>query len=165
MFIGYWDNYIVSICRFETLNPLAGADTIEVPHVPRSIMAWQFGSGSSDYLNLLVGTGNGQLISLKLDSNSNVVDLSSRRTTSLGDRPVFLQECHTEGKRALLATGGRTVLIAERNGRILQDTVNIKVRSTAGFVQSTSDHDLIIFHRDSKMPFSSTIAPTQKPCF
>jgi hypothetical protein len=163
VFIGYWANYVVSICRFETLNPLAGADSIEVPHVPRSIMAWQFGSGSSDYLGLLIGAGNGQLLTLKLDSNSKTVALSSRRTTSLGDRPVFLQECYTHGRRAVLATGGRTVLITEKNGRILQDTVNVKVSSINSFHMATEF--ALMSPRDLKMPLSSTIFPIQSLCF
>lgn len=129
VFIGFWNDYTVSICRFETLNPLAGAEKIEMPHVPRSIMAWQFGSGSSDHLSLLVGTGNGQIVTLKLDSNSKTVDLASRRTTSLGDRPVSLQECPVDGGRAIMAIGSRTVLMTGNNGRVMQHAVNVKVRS------------------------------------
>lgn len=113
---------------FETLQPLKGGTDIEVPHFSRSIMTWSFGSGHHSQVYLLIGTGNGQLVTLRLNNTRDGIDLSSRRTTSLGERPVRLCTCVVDGNSVVMATGNRTVLLSSNKQRITQHHVNIKVR-------------------------------------
>lgn len=89
-------------------------------------MAWSFGA-TDKQIQLLVGTGNGLLVTLKVSSGKAAVDMSSRRSTSLGDRPVYLYRCIVDGKVVVLATGGRTIIMSWSNGRITQHHVNVKV--------------------------------------
>lgn len=110
------------------MKPLKGGSDIEMPHVPRSIMAWSFGSDRHSQVYLLVGTGNGQLVSLRLNTKRDVIDMSSRRITSLGDQPVRLCAYHVDGKNVVMATGNRTVLLSPKQQRITQHHVNVKVR-------------------------------------
>ena len=115
------------ICHFDALDS-AGCTKIQLPHVPRSIMAWSF-SASNDQVHLLIGTGHGQLVSLKLNYTKVLsIDMSSRRSISLGDRPVSLQRCAVDGRTVVMATGGRTIIMSWSNGRIAQHHVNVKVR-------------------------------------
>lgn len=90
-------------------------------------MAWSFGTSKNQF-HLLAGTGNGQLVSLKLNFSKVLsIDPSSRRSTSLGDRPVSLKRCALNGSDVVMATGARTITLSWNNGRIAQHHVNVKV--------------------------------------
>lgn len=127
VFIGFWEEHVVGTYNFDTLRPVTGVDNIEMPHVPRSIMAWSFGSGAQQQVYLLVGTGNGQLVSLRLFGKRHTIDMSSRYSTSLGDRPVRLYHCRVDGTKVAMAVGSRTVILSSNSQRIAHHHVGIKV--------------------------------------
>jgi len=116
----------VQIRHFSTLESV-GLTKVQMSHVPRSIVMWSFGA-SNDNVHLLVGTGSGQLVSFKVNTTRILaVDMSSRRSISLGDRPVHLQICVVDNKSVVIATSIRTVIISCSNGRITQHHINVKV--------------------------------------
>ena len=138
--LGFWEEHKVGMYSFDALQPLKGAADIEVPHVPRSIMAWSFGSGHHSQVNLLIGTGNGQLVTLRLNDTRDGIDMSSRRTISLGERPVHLCTCIADGNSVVMATGSRTVLLSSNKQRITQHHVNIKVRLVYTCIHTLTFH-------------------------
>ncbi|KIM30042.1 hypothetical protein M408DRAFT_22463 [Serendipita vermifera MAFF 305830] len=142
--LGFWEDNTVHICHFSTLQMVAGSTGIQMPHVPRSIMAWSFGA-SAHQIQLLVGTGNGNLVTLKVSSGKATIDMSSRRTTSLGDRPVYLYRCVVDEKTVVIATGGRTIVMSWNNGRVAQHHVNVKGLETTALLNHPTFPNSLLF--------------------
>lgn len=139
--IGFWEDFLVKICQLHNLAQVG--EDIETPHTPHSVLAWNFGD-RKEGLYLLVGTGNGHILSVKLKETKNRVLATSRRTVVLGDRPVLLHRCSIAGAEVIMATGSRAMLLSWSNGRIAQHHVNIKnIESVAPFTSSAFGDALI----------------------
>lgn len=114
----------MKICQLHNLAQVG--EDIETPHTPHSVLAWNFGE-KEDGLHLLIGTGNGHIVSVKLKKNKNRLLATNRRTVILGDRPVMLHRCTIKGVEVIMATGSRAIILSWSNGRIAQHHVNVKV--------------------------------------
>ena len=125
--IGFWEDFVIKICRLQNLAQVG--EDIETPHTPLSVLAWNFNE-NKEGLHLLIGTGIGHIVSVKLQETKHRVVAASRRTITLGDRPVMLHRCNINGVEVIMATGSRAILLSWSNGRIAQHHVNVKVQAS-----------------------------------
>ncbi|PVF94630.1 hypothetical protein CPB86DRAFT_765387 [Serendipita vermifera] len=145
VFLGFWEDYTVRICHIGDLEAYKQFGSIEMPHVPRSILASSFRSGTQERNHLFVGLGNGKLVSLRLNGSKLLSDTNSRRTISLGDRAVHVHRCLVDNNHVVMASGSRSVLLSWSNGRIQQHHVNIKTADSVAEFNSINYPNSLVF--------------------
>ncbi|KAG8811741.1 hypothetical protein FRC18_003310, partial [Serendipita sp. 400] len=123
IFLGFWQKHVVQILNTDTLERMA---EIEVPHVPLSIVPWEHDFPVVHRFHLLVGTGNGHVVTMRLRSKGSSFDIGERRLIYLGERPVHLQKYVDQGKENVIATGKRAVILSRSNRSVVQHHINIK---------------------------------------
>jgi DNA damage-binding protein 1 len=89
----------------------------------RSVLAATFADGVT---NLFIGLGDGTLISYVLDGESSIVGMS-RKSVSLGKRPITLARFKTAGDVSVFASTNRPTIVSRRSDRLNYLSVNLKV--------------------------------------
>ncbi|KAG8793975.1 hypothetical protein FRC16_010750 [Serendipita sp. 398] len=123
IFLGFWQKHVIQILNTDTLERMA---EIEVPHVPLSIVPWEHDFPVVHRFHLLIGTGNGHIVTMRLRSKGASFDIGERRLIYLGERPVHLQKYVDQGKENVIATGKRAVILSRSNRSVVQHHINIK---------------------------------------
>ncbi len=122
--IGFWAEHIVKLYRLEDLKQIG--EITGLSHAPRSVLLWKFGAKNTSRLHALIGTANGNLLIAKLDVKGPNLDVKTRRTLSLGTRPVDVQDTGEH----VIACGSRAIVLSWEEDRegIAYHRISTKVR-------------------------------------
>ncbi len=127
--VSFWgSNKVVIVSLAKGLQPLL---EVTLPALPRSVLLHNFGSSGRtedpEYRpHLLVGLVDGTLVTYTYkDKECQVQD---RKQSALGNAPVSLSVCESEGRTVVIASGTRANLLFWDKQRIKPSPVSIKVR-------------------------------------
>lgn len=132
--IGFWAEHVVKLYKLEDLKQIG--EVAGLSHAPRSVLLWKFGAKDVSRLHALIGTANGNLLIAKLEVKGPNLDVKTRRTLSLGTRPVEVQGSSDTGEHDLhgvgevTACGSRAIVLSwdeDREG-IAYHRISTKVR-------------------------------------
>ena len=112
--IGFWAEHVVKLYRLEDLGQIG--EVAGLSHAPRSVLLWKFGAKNTSRLHALIGTANGNLLIAKLDVKGPNLDVTTRRTLSLGTRPVDVQGFSDTGEH-VVACGSRAIVLSWEEDR------------------------------------------------
>lgn len=118
--VGLWSMEIV-LASMTDLSVIAKESTGE-DIIPRSTLLCSF----EDIPYLLVGLGDGQLITYVLDTNTGA--LSARKKLSLGTKPITLQtfKSHATNVNSVFAASDRPTVIFSNNKKLIYSNVNVQ---------------------------------------
>jgi hypothetical protein len=136
--VGLWNTYSVVLFNVPDLKQI---DNIEVgtTFLLRSVMSVSLANDHGDSTpHLFIGLGDGSLISYSYrqgSAASEVLDRSSRKSVTLGSRPLTLAKFHTAGNQeaglpslpAVLAISDRSTVVSATGGKLVFSSVNTKV--------------------------------------
>ena len=124
--IGFWAEHVVKLYKLEGLKHIG--DITGLPHAPRSVLLWKFGADDTSRLHALVGTANGNLLIAKLEVHGPQLNIKSRRTLSLGTRPVDIEGFSGTGEH-VMTCGSRAIVLSweEDRERIAYHRISTKV--------------------------------------
>ena len=112
--IGFWAEHVVKLYKLDGLKHLG--DITGLSHAPRSVLLWKFGADDTSRLHALVGTANGNLLIAKLEVQGPNLDIKSRRTLSLGTRPVDIEGFSGTGEH-VMSCGSRAIVLSWEEDR------------------------------------------------
>jgi hypothetical protein len=112
--IGFWAEHVVKLYKLEDLKHIG--DITGLSHAPRSVLLWKFGADDTSRLHALVGTANGNLLIAKLEVQGPKLNIKSRRTLSLGTRPVDIEGFLTSGEH-VMCCGRRAIVLSWEEDR------------------------------------------------
>lgn len=136
--VGLWNTYSVVLFDVPDLKQIDSID-VGTTFLLRSVTS---ASLSNDHDNsaphLFIGLGDGSLVSYSYrqdSSTSEVLDRSSRKSVTLGSRPLTLVKFHTAGNHeaglpslpAVLAISDRSTVVSATGGKLVFSSVNTKV--------------------------------------
>ena len=138
---GFWDSTSVELFKLENKSGRLClervSDELSFSALPRSVLLHNFtsknGGASSQRWHLLVGLTDGMLvvypISLGQDEKKGNEKLifGERKTFSLGTAPVTVGKCVVAGKDAIIAVGGRAMVLDWNAGGVQCSQVPVKV--------------------------------------
>jgi DNA damage-binding protein 1 len=129
--VGLWNTYSVVLLEIPTL------ETIEVINIGttfllRSVLTVAL---SNDHAYLFVGLGDGSLVSYSYTQGQSSIDKSTKKTASLGTRPITLVKFHTSGnaeagipsRPAVLAISDRSTVVSTEGKKLTFASVNMRV--------------------------------------
>ena len=126
--IGFWAEHVIKLYKLEDLKQIGEITCL--PHAPRSVLLWKFGAKNTSRLHALVGTANGNLLIAKLEVEGATLNVKTRRTLSLGTRPVEIESFSGTGEN-VMACGSRAIVLSweEDRERIAYHRISTKVHS------------------------------------
>jgi DNA damage-binding protein 1 len=133
--VSFWGSNCVEIFSLERTEPHMKSlcKTQALPSLPRALLLQQFSrpgnepSCSSDAAHLLVGLGDGNVVSFVFKDNR----LGDSKFTSLGNGPVCMTTCEVDGKPAVFASGSRAAVFFWERNRLQNSPVMLKVCQNA----------------------------------
>ena len=115
--VGLWSMEVV-VASMSDLHVITKESTNE-DVIPRSTLLCTF----EDIPYLLVGLGDGQLITYLLDENSG--SLSGRKKLSIGTQPISLQTFKSHTTTSVFAASDRPTVIYSNNKKLIYSNVNL----------------------------------------
>ncbi|PFH53878.1 hypothetical protein AMATHDRAFT_72908 [Amanita thiersii Skay4041] len=130
--VSYWGRNIVEIFQPTANGFVSLCKTSSLPYLIRSLLLYNFGSGTSPksdehYPHLLVGLDDGSLVTFVWKEK----ELKEKKLVSLGHAPVILAPCTVDGKKTVLAAGNRATLVSFDKKRLQFSPVSLKDVSAA----------------------------------
>lgn len=117
--VGLWTNFSVAVLQLPTLTPVTTV-ALGTELLPRSVLCNTF--EGKDYL--LVGLGDGSLISYELDVKQGT--LGARKRVSLGSQPLSLSRFRSKNMTHVFAACDRPTVIYSSNNKLLYSNINSK---------------------------------------
>ncbi|PWZ02392.1 hypothetical protein BCV70DRAFT_198672 [Testicularia cyperi] len=171
---GFWQSRSIQIFALPELQPVAQQSVASqaMASVPRSILLHRFGTaridsvakdGSSDtgHAHLLVGLGDGTLVSYGLslpdtDSYSPTVGLFDGKTVSLGTRALHLDAIETShGARAVAVAGSRPTIVYADAKRFSYSSVKYSDVRGVATLRSGAGHGYSLFALSDSLQVAS----------
>ena len=115
--LGDWDNtiHVYSLPLFKEITNLK----IQSETIPRSILQVQL----EQTLYLMVGLGDGQLLTWQIGAN---YELSDPKTVALGTQPIGLDQFKSHGNKFVFVASDRPTIISSRLDKLVFSNVNLK---------------------------------------
>lgn len=137
--VGLWSTYSVAILSVPDLEQL---DSIDVGSavLPRSVMSASLAESHGDSASyLFIGLGDGSLVTYSYGpstASSEIIDRSTRKSVTLGNRPLALVKFRTAGNHeaglpslaAVLVISDRSTVVSATGNKLVYSSVNTKVR-------------------------------------
>lgn len=154
--VGLWNIQTVSLLSVPTLETLQEID-VGTSFLLRSVISCTLSSDDEDASSasyLFVGLGDGTLVSFHYEATDEnalpKIDLSSKKTLTLGTRPIAMSRITTaanaeSGARsspAIFIASDRSTIVSRIGGRVVYASVNTKVRVLA--IKTEGDFQLIV---------------------
>ena len=123
--VAVWNSYEISLISLSTLNLL---DTVrlETNYLIRSVALATFQDAVSC---LFAGLGDGTLISYNINCSTWKLITSTKKTVTLGYRPIRMSTFHTKGVMNVFVLSDRPTVISRSNDRLVYSNVNFKVNA------------------------------------
>ncbi|GAA97158.1 uncharacterized protein L969DRAFT_43378 [Mixia osmundae IAM 14324] len=112
--VASWSTNAILLYSLPHLEPVTGAE-LSFDHLPQSMLFQKF---EDDAVHLFVGLGSGDLISFGIDAASGAVLPLSRKSVTLGKKPVLLSQCSAAGQPAVFAVTDRPTVVSRSAGRL-----------------------------------------------
>ncbi|KAH8114589.1 mono-functional DNA-alkylating methyl methanesulfonate N-term-domain-containing protein, partial [Phellopilus nigrolimitatus] len=138
--LGFWSTHEVNV--FALPNFELKGKPVSLPHLPRSLLLYDFGDKSSDpHPHLMVGLADGSVFSFPFAKGK----LEEKKVVALGGSPVFLSSCSIDGKPAILASGTRSVLFYWTKDTLGHSPILLKdVLTSSSFNSSTFSASIVL---------------------
>ena len=118
--LGFWRTNTVKVFSLPTFTLI---HQLSMPHLPRSLLLYDFGDRSSPHTYLIVSLANGKVVLYPFSKDA----LGERKEALLSDCPLSLSKCEVNGQTALLASGTRSALFYWAKETLNHSAVLIKV--------------------------------------
>ncbi|KAI5118862.1 hypothetical protein M0805_005306 [Coniferiporia weirii] len=146
--LGFWASHEVKTFKLPDFEQMEVP--IILPHLPRSLLLYEFGDERTEsHPYLVVGLANGLVAYLPFTKGK----FGEKKIVALGESPVFLSVCVVNGQPAILASGTRSVLFFWFKDSLSHSPVLLKDVRTASSLHSaifsssvvlSSSDDLVI---------------------
>lgn len=124
--VGMWTDNSVRIFAAQTLQELTRTQLgVETQAQARDVILVALGGPTASALYLMVGLGDGTLITFLVDSVDGLPNMTSRRKVVIGTHPISLTCFSNMGLACVFASCDRPTVLSIRNGKLIFSVVNI----------------------------------------
>ena len=124
--VGMWTDNSVRIFAAQTLQELTRTQLgVETQAQARDVILVALGGPTASALYLMVGLGDGTLITFLVDSVDGLPKMTSRRKVVIGTHPISLTCFSNMGLACVFASCDRPTVLSMRNGKLIFSVVNI----------------------------------------
>lgn len=124
--VGMWTDNSVRLFVPQTLQELTRVQLgVETQAQARDVILVSLGDLNAATLYLMVGLGDGTLITFVVDLLSGLPNVTTRRKVVLGMHPISLTYFLNAGVPCVFAACDRPTVVSTRNGKLIFSVVNI----------------------------------------
>jgi len=124
--VGMWTDNSVRLFVPQTLQELTRVQLgVETQAQARDVILVSLGDLNTAILYLMVGLGDGTLITFVVDFHSGLPNVTTRRKVVLGMHPISLTCFTNAGVPCVFAACDRPTVVSTRNGKLIFSVVNI----------------------------------------
>lgn len=124
--VGMWTDNSVRIFAAQTLQELTRTQLgVETQAQARDVVLVALGESTASALYLMVGLGDGTLITFVVDCLDGLPKMTSRRKVVIGTHPISLTCFSNMGLACVFASCDRPTVLSIRNGKLIFSVVNI----------------------------------------
>ena len=124
--VGMWTDNSVRLFALQTLEELTRTQLgLETQAQARDVALVALGTPSAPILYLMVGLGDGNLITFIVDFLDGLPKLTTRRKVVLGTHPISLTCFSNAGSPCVFASCDRPTVLSNCNGKLIFSVVNI----------------------------------------
>lgn len=122
--VGLWTAQTVLLISIPSLATLS-SQILDTTYLIRSVLLTTFSDGIT---HLFAGLGDGSLTSFVVDKASGSIVESTRKTVTLGTRPIVMCAFTTKGVVSVFVSSDRPTVISRAGDKLVYSSVNLKVR-------------------------------------
>lgn len=124
--VGMWTDNSVRLFAAQTMQELSRTQLgVESQAQARDVALVSLGESSSLTLYLMVGLGDGTLITFIVDFLDGLPKMTTRRRVVIGTHPISLTSFSNAGVPCVFASCDRPTVLSTRNGKLMFSVVNI----------------------------------------
>ena len=124
--VGMWTDNSVRLFAAQTLQELTRTQLgVETQAQARDVVLVSLGEAAAATLYLMVGLGDGTLITFIVDFLDGLPKMTSRRKVVIGTHPISLTSFSNAGLPCVFASCDRPTVLSTRNGKLIFSVVNI----------------------------------------
>lgn len=153
---GLWNSYMVTTFALPDLGELQSVK-LETQYLLRSVMLADLsGATETSVPYLLVGLGDGSVISYALGASTDSsyqLELGSKKTVALGSRPITMSRIRTAGSvesgipaaQAIFILSDRSTIVSLENGKLAFASINLKdITAVAALHNAAYENALVL---------------------
>ena len=124
--VGMWTDNSVRLFALQTLQELTRTQLgAETQAQARDVILVALGESSAVNVYLIIGLGDGTLITFVVDLLDGLPKLTNRRKVVLGTHPISLTSFNHAGSPCVFASCDRPTVLSTLNGKLIFSAVNI----------------------------------------
>jgi DNA damage-binding protein 1 len=124
--VGMWTDNSVRLFAAQTLQELTRTQLgVDTQAQARDVVLVSLGEAAAATLYLMVGLGDGTLITFIVDFLDGLPKMTTRRKVVIGTHPISLTSFSNAGLPCVFASCDRPTVLSTRNGKLIFSVVNI----------------------------------------